>query len=177
LLAIEVGTSRRVPAEQRVRDHEIDSATGRWFDLSAVASMAGTAAASIGWTDMTIQPRSASWAVGVVTMAAAIGVSTSARAHLGRFHRHALTSHSNHELVSTGPYRFVRHPIYSATILAFVGIGLTLGNWLGLALMAVLPTAALVHRIRVEEPILHERLGDTYAEFCTGRARLVPGVW
>jgi hypothetical protein len=94
----------------------------------------------------------------------------------GRFHRDSLTVHGDHELVDTGPYRRVRHPLYTATIGVFVGVGAVLGHWLSLA-FALLPLGALLHRIRVEEPMLDEALGTEYTAYRRRTSRLVPGVW
>ncbi len=158
-------------------DHEVDTATGWVFDGAVAVAMTIGVVASLALRGLTIAPPMASLGLGIGLMIAALALSAAARRHLGRFHRHVLTSHHDHELVATGPYRYVRHPIYSATAIAFLGIGAALGNWVSLVVLAVLPTGALVHRIRVEEAILLGRLGSTYERYCAGRARLVPGLW
>jgi phospholipid methyltransferase len=63
-------------------------------------------------------------------------------------------------VVEDGPYRWVRHPSYTGLILTFVGFGLALGNWAALAVVAVVPTAGLVYRMRVEERALLDGLGE-----------------
>ena len=103
-------------------------------------------------------------------------LSVSARQHLGRFHRNALTIHSDHSLVESGPYQRVRHPLYAATIGVFVGIGAVLGNWFSVAL-AGLPTLALIRRIHIEEDMLVKALGPDYLRYQERTARLVPGMW
>ncbi len=77
----------------------------------------------------------------------------------------------------SGPYRYVRHPIYAGAMVVMVGVGLALGNWLSLVLCVLLPLAAYVVRIRVEEGALEEALGDSYREYEQGKARLVPWIW
>jgi protein-S-isoprenylcysteine O-methyltransferase Ste14 len=79
-------------------------------------------------------------------------------------------------VVSTGPYAFVRHPMYSGTLLFFIGTPLLLGSWWGLALA---PLFAVLFAIRsgIEERTLMAGLpgyGDYAA--CV-RYRLVPGLW
>ena len=177
LLVIEMGTSRRVPPNKREYDIELDTSTSHLFDIFVTIAMAAAVAASLRWTRTTITPRAVALGAGVVLMSSAIALSVSARHHLGRFHRHALTSHHDHELVTSGPYRFVRHPIYSATVLAFTGIGAALGTWVGVLALVTLPTGALARRIVVEEAILRARLGDRYVAYCVDRARLVPHIW
>jgi protein-S-isoprenylcysteine O-methyltransferase Ste14 len=51
------------------------------------------------------------------------------------------------------------------------------GDWVGVAALAVIPTAGLVVRIRVEDDALTAALGDAYGEFARARKRLIPYVW
>jgi len=84
---------------------------------------------------------------------------------------------SGQTVVDTRPYRWVRHPSYTAIVMSFVGIGVALENWLSLLVVIVVPTIGLVIRIRVEERALLDALGEPYREFCATRARLVPRLW
>jgi protein-S-isoprenylcysteine O-methyltransferase Ste14 len=79
-------------------------------------------------------------------------------------------------VITTGPYRFVRHPLYTGTILFFVGTTLMLGAWSGLVAALVL-TVLLGIRIRIEEKALRTGLigYDDYA--ASVRYRLIPLVW
>jgi hypothetical protein len=76
--------------------------------------------------------------------------------------------------VEVGPYRWVRHPSYTGTLVISTGVGLTLENWLSLAIMLLLPLAAMLRRISVEETALTEVLGQPYQ---ARTKRLVPGLW
>jgi protein-S-isoprenylcysteine O-methyltransferase Ste14 len=81
-----------------------------------------------------------------------------------------------HRVVSSGPYAFVRHPMYSGTILFFVGAALLLGSWWGVVLS---PLFAVLFAIRsgIEERALLAGLPD-YADYTARvRYRLVPGLW
>jgi protein-S-isoprenylcysteine O-methyltransferase Ste14 len=79
-------------------------------------------------------------------------------------------------LVDSGPYRFVRHPMYAAFALFAPGTALLLGSWVGL-LGALLLVAVVAWRAVREERLLRERLGG-YAEYTRRvRYRLAPGVW
>jgi protein-S-isoprenylcysteine O-methyltransferase Ste14 len=62
-------------------------------------------------------------------------------------------------------------------IVTLVGIGLALGNWASLAVLAVVPIVGLVVRIRFEERALLEGLGEPYRRFAASRARLFPRLW
>jgi protein-S-isoprenylcysteine O-methyltransferase Ste14 len=82
---------------------------------------------------------------------------------------------ANGELVETGPYGVVRHPIYSGALLFFAGISLALSPWALVAAVALGMVWAL--KARVEERFLLER-DPAYADYCTRvRSRLVPYVY
>ena len=80
-------------------------------------------------------------------------------------------------VVDTGPYRLLRHPSYTALLLVCLGIGLAMGNWLALVVVVVLPTIAILWRIRVEERALLAGIGEPYRRFAATRKRLIPWVW
>ncbi|MDF0518446.1 isoprenylcysteine carboxylmethyltransferase family protein [Bradyrhizobium yuanmingense] len=79
-------------------------------------------------------------------------------------------------VISTGPYAYVRHPMYSGMILFFTGVPLLLGSWWGLAMMPLL-LALLAVRIPIEERTLREGLPGYTDYTARVRYRLIPGVW
>jgi protein-S-isoprenylcysteine O-methyltransferase Ste14 len=96
---------------------------------------------------------------------------------LGRFFRATVMVQEGHHVVSTGPYRYVRHPSYSALILNVLGVGVGLGNWLSLIAMLILAGIGLAQRIRVEEEVLTGSLGAEYRSYRQRTKRLIPFVW
>jgi protein-S-isoprenylcysteine O-methyltransferase Ste14 len=96
---------------------------------------------------------------------------------LGRFFTVYVRVSEGQTVVESGPYRWLAHPSYTGMVMVFVGIGLMLGNWLSLACLAILPTAGLVVRIKIEERALLAGIGEPYRRFLETRSRLVPGVW
>jgi protein-S-isoprenylcysteine O-methyltransferase Ste14 len=87
-----------------------------------------------------------------------------------------LQSERGHRVISSGPYAFVRHPMYSAAVLFMVGIALLVGSWWGTAMS---PIFAILFGIRIgiEEHTLMTGLAG-YADYAARvRYRLVPGVW
>ena len=81
-----------------------------------------------------------------------------------------------HQVISSGPYKFVRHPGYSAALVLFIAMPLALGSWWAL-LPATLASALLVVRTGLEDSLLRAELSG-YADYArrTGH-RLVPGLW
>lgn len=79
----------------------------------------------------------------------------------------------NHELVTNGPYRWVRHPLYSVGISFFISLSVLAANWLmGLASLLVL--AMLLVRLPKEEAKLIERFGNEYREYMKRTGRFFP---
>jgi protein-S-isoprenylcysteine O-methyltransferase Ste14 len=82
----------------------------------------------------------------------------------------------HHRVVTSGPYAFVRHPMYSGIMLCFFGVPLLLGSWWGVAIAPVFAVLFAI-RARIEERALVEGLPD-YADYAARvRYRLVPGLW
>jgi protein-S-isoprenylcysteine O-methyltransferase Ste14 len=82
----------------------------------------------------------------------------------------------DHHVISSGPYAWVRHPMYSGVMLFFFGAPLLVGSWWGLALVPVFAVLFAV-RAGIEERALVEGLPD-YADYAARvRYRLLPGVW
>jgi protein-S-isoprenylcysteine O-methyltransferase Ste14 len=82
----------------------------------------------------------------------------------------------HHHVISSGPYAFVRHPMYSGVMLFFFGVPLLLGSWWGVAIAPVFAILFAI-RARIEERALVEGLPD-YADYAARvRYRLVPGLW
>jgi protein-S-isoprenylcysteine O-methyltransferase Ste14 len=80
------------------------------------------------------------------------------------------------QVISTGPYAWVRHPMYLSGLVLLLGIPIALGSWWGiLALVAILP--ALIWRLIDEEKFLARDLPGYVAYQQTVRHRLIPGVW
>jgi protein-S-isoprenylcysteine O-methyltransferase Ste14 len=117
----------------------------------------------------------ATW-LGVGLTALGLGFATWARVHIAGNWSGTVTLKENHELVRSGPYRWVRHPIYSGLLLAFAGTGLATGQWRGvLAWLIVL--LALWRKSRLEERWLAEQFGADYARYRREVAALVPGIY
>jgi protein-S-isoprenylcysteine O-methyltransferase Ste14 len=87
-----------------------------------------------------------------------------------------LQSERGHHVISSGPYAFVRHPMYSGAIVFLVGIPLLLGSWWGTAMSPIFVILFGI-RTRIEEKTLTAGLPD-YADYAARvRYRLVPGMW
>jgi protein-S-isoprenylcysteine O-methyltransferase Ste14 len=95
---------------------------------------------------------------------------------MGRMFTLTLAIQEGHHVVMDGPYRWVRHPSYAGALLGFIGIGLVCSDWVSLAVMTLGPSAVLIVRMRAEERVLSDELGEDYALYAKRTARLVPGI-
>lgn len=96
---------------------------------------------------------------------------------LGKFFTMHLETQDNHQLIENGPYRYLRHPSYTGAFLTYVFTPLFLTSYYSAVLSAVLLFWAFHRRITLEEKMLTSHMGDTYAQFCSKRARLLPVIW
>jgi protein-S-isoprenylcysteine O-methyltransferase Ste14 len=112
------------------------------------------------------------WAASLMT---ALGLlfTVWARVHLGRNWSGTVTIKREHELIVSGPYTIVRHPIYTGLIVAFIGSAMARGEWRGV-LAVFIAWAALWRKLRLEERWMLERFGEQYTAYCHRVPALVP---
>jgi protein-S-isoprenylcysteine O-methyltransferase Ste14 len=114
---------------------------------------------------------------GVVAMAAGMAVLVWAEA-VNRFFSSVIRiqTERGHHVITSGPYRYLRHPGYAASLFLFVGGGLALGSWLA-ALIGLLLFILILRRTAEEDRILQEQL-EGYAAYARQvRYRVFPGIW
>ena len=116
-------------------------------------------------------------AVGLLLVWLGLALSEWARRELGRHYHPVVAIDEAHAVITSGPYRVIRHPIYAGRLLCLVGFGLAMQNGLSVGACFVLPLAGFAARIIVEERALRDATGDDYARYMTTTRRLVPGVW
>ncbi len=118
-------------------------------------------------------PNDALYPAGVLLVAAGLAFACWARYVLGRNWSGIVTVKKDHELIRTGPYRYVRHPIYTGLLLAFIGTALARDEWRGV-LAVVIVYAALWRKYRLEERWMVESFGDAYRRFRDEVPALIP---
>jgi protein-S-isoprenylcysteine O-methyltransferase Ste14 len=80
-----------------------------------------------------------------------------------------------HTLVTSGPYRWVRHPLYTLGSVAFISLGMVADSWF-IILMSVLAFIAMAIRTSKEEANLIEKFGDEYREYMKRTGRFLPKI-
>lgn len=123
-----------------------------------------------------IWPRSeATFWLGASILCAGLLFSVWARRVIGRNWSGSVTVKEDHELVRRGPYRLVRHPIYTGLLLGFAGMAIEIAEWRGVVALLIV-FAALWRKLRLEEAWMGEVFGARYAAYKAEVKALVPFV-
>jgi protein-S-isoprenylcysteine O-methyltransferase Ste14 len=129
-----------------------------------------------GFLEQRILPATqATFFTGAALTALGLAFSIAARLALGRNWSGLVTLKQDHELVRSGPYRFVRHPIYTGLLLAFVGSAVARGEWRGVLAVAIV-LVALWRKSQLEERWMVETFGDAYRRYRGEVKALIPFV-
>ena len=106
---------------------------------------------------------------------AGIAFAIIAREYLGSMWSGRVTLKEDHRIIQSGPYRFVRHPIYTGVLTAVVGAVLARGSAAGVAGF-VLIAAGLARKIVAEEALLREHFGAAYDDYRKKVAAIIPFI-
>jgi len=112
------------------------------------------------------------WLGAAVTVASLL-FAVWAREHLGRNWSSSVTIKQGHELITTGPYAVVRHPIYTGILSGFLGMAIAIAQVRGF-IVFVLIVFVLWLKLRMEEEWMRSQFGETYATYARRTSALVP---
>jgi protein-S-isoprenylcysteine O-methyltransferase Ste14 len=113
--------------------------------------------------------------VGMIFMLAGLALRWYSIWFLGRSFTCDVATRPGQEVIDTGPYRWLRHPSYTGSLLTVLGALLCLTNPVSL-LALVVPLAGYAYRIRVEEQVLVRDLGEPYRRYMKRTKRLIPFI-
>jgi protein-S-isoprenylcysteine O-methyltransferase Ste14 len=114
--------------------------------------------------------------LGIGLMIAGILVRQWSIAVLGRYFSRTVGVQEGQAVVDRGPYRLVRHPAYTGSLLTMVGLGFVLQSWGAVLVLIAFFGVAFGYRIHVEEAVLTSKLGDEYVAYAKKTKRLIPYV-
>ena len=128
----------------------------------------------IVWLNARFVPASvAIHVLGAIPVSTGLGFAAWARVHLGRNWSGEITLKQEHELIRSGPYGLVRHPIYSGLLAAMLGTAIVIGEWRALIALAFF-AGAVLRRVSVEQRWLSEIFPDDYSRYRREVPALVP---
>jgi protein-S-isoprenylcysteine O-methyltransferase Ste14 len=127
-------------------------------------------AAAIPWQ------RTALFLLGLILMLLGVALRWYAIWTLGSYFTRDVAVSADQKVVQDGPYRFVRHPSYSGTLLTMLGMGLAVANWAGLIALLLCVFAGHLYRVQIEEQALIQAIGQPYVVYMQHTKRFIPGV-
>ncbi|RII33046.1 isoprenylcysteine carboxylmethyltransferase family protein [Clostridium chromiireducens] len=83
----------------------------------------------------------------------------------------------NQKIIQTGPYKYIRHPAYSGSILSLIGIAFAFRSIIGIIETIIIIAAIYGYRIKIEEKILESNFKTDYQEYKTNTKRIIPFIW
>ena len=117
------------------------------------------------------------WIAGWVIGLSGFALRIIAKRTLGRFYTVRVQIQEGHDLVDTGIYGTIRHPLYLGIILEWIAPPLILGSPAGFLFTTMWMVIGALQRIPREESLLIDGLGDNYRAYMGRTKRLIPGVW
>ena len=158
-------TQRLEPASSRIL---------RIFIFLVAITMLSTTRIPLAWLYRQLWPQSILlfWLGAAVTVAGLL-FAVWARVHLGRNWSRSVTIKQGHELITTGPYALVRHPIYTGILTGFLGMAIAISQVRGFLVLALIFLAFWM-KLRMEEEWMRSQFGETYAVYAHETAALVP---
>lgn len=165
--------SQRTPESGGKRD--------RRSQLGIAIQSIGIACAGFGSVRPTLAPLApsslAATAAVLVLMGGAIGLFVASSRELGRNWSLVARTRSDHELVRTGPYSRIRHPIYLGLLLFLLAMAIALGHWAQLFIAVPVFFAGTAIRTRLEDSLLEHSFGDSFRDYRSSTPALIPRLF
>ncbi len=167
------GTARSF--EQDTADRGSTRFIGAAFGLSTLSLLASLLLNLVQWGSL---PGGllVGW-IGLGIMCLGIALRAWAAIVLGSFYTSTLVTTGDQHIVRSGPYRVVRHPGYSGTLLLWLGAAMAASNWVALVTIVPIMAVAYGYRIHHEEAMLSSAFGDEYQDYSRRTWRLIPPIY
>jgi protein-S-isoprenylcysteine O-methyltransferase Ste14 len=120
---------------------------------------------------------SAAFVTGILIAASGLWLFRQSHIELGKNWSISLDLREGHQLVTSGLYRYVRHPMYASIFLCALGQALVVPNWIVGPANLVAFCVLFAVRVRSEETMMADKFGDQYRNYLAKTKRLIPGVW
>jgi protein-S-isoprenylcysteine O-methyltransferase Ste14 len=157
----------------------VQSGEFKWYRPLRLVVLAATFAllfwdaTAIGFLGKRFLPTTACAGLGFALLLIGLGITLWARVVLGQYWSDRVIMQADHQLIRSGPYAHLRHPIYSGVLLGVLGTAVVLGEWRGLLAFALLLTNYVIKANR-EERILADRFQDQFQQHRTHAGFLLP---
>jgi protein-S-isoprenylcysteine O-methyltransferase Ste14 len=162
---------------KRGKDAQLRDSQGQWLSVMMLFGLIGVHSLAVyEFSKLDLGRDRIISLIGIIAIVAAIILSQIALKHLGKFFDR-LVIKPDHQLITTGIYQYIRHPIYTSYILLFCGYCLLLQAWLSLGITVILCSLWFSHRIHLEEQMLMAHFGPAYLHYRQKTKRLFPFIY
>lgn len=124
-----------------------------------------------------IYPWNTFFATGMVLFAIGFMIRIYSILTLKQYFTYSVEKVEDHKIISTGLYRFIRHPGYLGQLIIFIGISASISNWLSILLMMIPVTLGYLYRIKVEEKFMADQLSEDYQKYQERTKRIIPMLY
>jgi steroid 5-alpha reductase family enzyme len=163
------------------KDKESGTKTDSRSRFGIVLQSIGIGLAGFGGARPTLEPFGAAGLLGtaavILFVGTAIGLFVASSSALGHNWSLVARTRSDHELIRSGPYAYVRHPIYLGMLFFLLGLAAALGHWVQLIVAIPVFLAGTAIRTRIEDGLLERSFGDEFREYRTTTPTLIPRLF
>jgi protein-S-isoprenylcysteine O-methyltransferase Ste14 len=117
------------------------------------------------------------FAVGIALFAIGFLIRIYSILTLKQFFTYSVAKVENHKIISAGLYKFIRHPGYLGQLIIFMGISISISNWLSIVLMMIPVMLGHFYRIKVEEKFMADQLGEDYKKYQERTKKIIPMIY
>ena len=117
------------------------------------------------------------FAVGVVLTVIGLMIRIQSILTLKQYFTYSVAKVDDHKLIQTGLYKVIRHPGYLGQLIIFIGISISLSNWLSILAMTIPVVIGYGYRIKVEERFMRDQLGTDYLDYQKRTKRIIPMIY
>jgi protein-S-isoprenylcysteine O-methyltransferase Ste14 len=96
---------------------------------------------------------------------------------LKQYFTYSVAKVENHKIIESGLYKFIRHPGYLGQLIIFLGISISISNWLSILAMMIPVTIGYLYRIKLEERFMLEQMGEDYLNYQKRTKRIIPMIY
>jgi protein-S-isoprenylcysteine O-methyltransferase Ste14 len=184
LTGLAVFVSIRVPHDKRSKETKIAQSRKGALEMTLLGLMGiggfllpllFILSRVLSFADYPLRPLSF-WG-GIVCLGFALWLFHRSHADLGTNWSNSLELRENHQLVISGIYKSIRHPMYASIFVYTLSQAVLLSNWIAGPGCLVAFTLMFVFRLRPEERMMLDKFGRPYQEYMARTKRLIPGIW
>ncbi len=96
---------------------------------------------------------------------------------IGKYFNPRVSVYKNHQLITTGAYQRIRHPLYLGSLLSFISLPMVFNSWGGMLIILFSTVPALIYRVNIEEEFLIRHFDEEYLDYIKKSKKIIPWIW